>query len=204
MTSNRESAAPRLGAGAARRDGGRRRGRRRRRRGLPAALFARWLGNEVILLEKAPELGGTAKKAAFWYWVPNNAPMQAAGIEDPEDDFLRYMARLSRPQRYDPTSPTLGLSEWEYAQIRGDLRQRLARRRAAGRARTRCRTATARRCPTTGPSCPRTRRRPAACSCPRDARATMSDGGAGRHPHDERGGRARRRRRPHPHRVQRL
>src|SRR5690349_9189205 len=29
--------------------------------GLPAALFARWLGDEVILLEKAPELGGTAK-----------------------------------------------------------------------------------------------------------------------------------------------
>jgi 3-oxosteroid 1-dehydrogenase len=33
--------------------------------GLPAALFSRWLGNEVILLEKAPELGGTARKAAF-------------------------------------------------------------------------------------------------------------------------------------------
>jgi len=35
--------------------------------GLPAALFSRWLGNEVMLLEKAPELGGTARKAAFWY-----------------------------------------------------------------------------------------------------------------------------------------
>ena len=34
--------------------------------GLPSALFSRWLGNEVILLEKAPELGGTARKAAFW------------------------------------------------------------------------------------------------------------------------------------------
>ncbi|HEX6420637.1 MAG TPA: FAD-binding protein, partial [Acidimicrobiales bacterium] len=41
--------------------------------GLPAALFSRWLGNEVVVLEKAPELGGTARKAAFWYWVPNNA-----------------------------------------------------------------------------------------------------------------------------------
>ncbi len=30
--------------------------------GLPAALFGRWLGNDVILLEKAPELGGTAAK----------------------------------------------------------------------------------------------------------------------------------------------
>jgi 3-oxosteroid 1-dehydrogenase len=86
--------------------------------GLPAALFARWLGDEVILLEKAPELGGTAKKAAFWYWIPNNRSMQEAGIEDPEEDFLHYTARLSRPQQYDPDSATLGLSEWEHAQIR--------------------------------------------------------------------------------------
>ncbi len=48
--------------------------------GLPAALFARWLGDEVVLLEKAPELGGTARKAAFWYWVPNNAPMRDLGM----------------------------------------------------------------------------------------------------------------------------
>src|SRR5919108_1191032 len=82
--------------------------------GLPAALFARWLGNEVILLEKAPELGGTARKAAFWYWVPNNAAMQALGAQDREEDFLRYVARLSRPHRYDPGSPTLGLDEREY------------------------------------------------------------------------------------------
>jgi succinate dehydrogenase/fumarate reductase flavoprotein subunit len=83
--------------------------------GLPAALFARWLGDDVLLLEKAPELGGTAKKAAFWYWVPNNEPMRAAGLADDKDDFLRYVARLSRPTRYDPTSPTLGLTEWEHA-----------------------------------------------------------------------------------------
>jgi 3-oxosteroid 1-dehydrogenase len=83
--------------------------------GLPTALFSRWLGDEVILLEKAPELGGTAKKAAFWYWVPNNEPMRAAGLTDERNDFLRYVARLSRPTRYDPDSPTLGLTGWEYA-----------------------------------------------------------------------------------------
>jgi glycine/D-amino acid oxidase-like deaminating enzyme len=27
--------------------------------GLPTALFARWLGNRVLVLEKAPRLGGT-------------------------------------------------------------------------------------------------------------------------------------------------
>jgi 3-oxosteroid 1-dehydrogenase len=35
--------------------------------GLPAALFSRWLDNQVLLLEKSPELGGTANKAAFRY-----------------------------------------------------------------------------------------------------------------------------------------
>jgi 3-oxosteroid 1-dehydrogenase len=86
--------------------------------GLPTALFARWLGEEVIVLEKAPELGGTALKAAFWYWVPNNAAMQALGVEDHEDDFLRYVARLSRPHHYDASSPTFGLTEWEHAMCR--------------------------------------------------------------------------------------
>jgi len=86
--------------------------------GLPAALFSRWLGNDVILLEKAPELGGTAAKAAFWYWVPNNEAMRALGKEDREEDFLRYVARVSRPAGYDPDSPTFGLTEWEHAACR--------------------------------------------------------------------------------------
>lgn len=82
--------------------------------GLPSALFARWLGDEVVLLEKAGELGGTARKAAFWYWIPNNEPMRELGIEDSEEDYLRYVARLSRPQHYDPDSPTLGLTQSEF------------------------------------------------------------------------------------------
>jgi 3-oxosteroid 1-dehydrogenase len=83
--------------------------------GLASALFAAWRGQEVLLLEKAPELGGTSIKAAFLYWVPNNGVMQELGIEDPEEDFLRYCARTSRPQKYDPSSPTLGQTEWEYS-----------------------------------------------------------------------------------------
>ena len=82
--------------------------------GLASALFSRWQGNSVVLLEKAPELGGTTKKAAFWYWVPNNKHMQAIGIEDRKEDCLRYMARLSRPEVYDPDHKTLGMSQWEY------------------------------------------------------------------------------------------
>jgi FAD binding domain/FAD dependent oxidoreductase len=83
--------------------------------GLPAALFARWLGNSVVLLEKAAELGGTARKAAFWYWVPNNKKMRELGRPDEKVDFLRDVARLSRPENYDPENPRFGSSEWEYA-----------------------------------------------------------------------------------------
>lgn len=83
--------------------------------GLPSALFSRWLGNKVLVLEKAATLGGTSFKAAYWYWVPNNAAMQKAGIPDSKEHFLRYVARLSQPQNFDPKQPRLGLSEWEYA-----------------------------------------------------------------------------------------
>jgi nitrogenase molybdenum-iron protein alpha/beta subunit len=40
--------------------------------------------------------------------------MRAAGTADPRDGFLRYCARLARPTAYDPNSPTLGLSQWDY------------------------------------------------------------------------------------------
>lgn len=82
--------------------------------GLASALFSAWLGNKVLILEKASELGGTTKKAAFWYWVPNNEPMKAMGIVDKKDDCIRYMARLSRPEVYDAEHPRFGMSEWEY------------------------------------------------------------------------------------------
>src|SRR3954451_24004594 len=44
--------------------------------------------------------------------------MREAGIDDREEVFLRYVARLSRPQHYDPSSPTLGMTKWEHAQCR--------------------------------------------------------------------------------------
>lgn len=78
--------------------------------GLPAALFSRWLGDSVAVLEKADEVGGTARKAAFWYWVPNNEPMRALGLKDPKADAIRPMARLSRPQAYDPGGEPLGMT----------------------------------------------------------------------------------------------
>lgn len=82
--------------------------------GLASANFTAWNGNDVVLLEKAPEIGGTTIKSAFIYWVPNNGPLQELGVVDAEEDFLRYCARISRPEKYDPDHPTLGQSEWEF------------------------------------------------------------------------------------------
>jgi succinate dehydrogenase/fumarate reductase flavoprotein subunit len=82
--------------------------------GLATACFSAWLGNKVLLLEKAPELGGTTIKAAFWYWVPNNEPMRAMGLKDRREDCLRYMARISRPEVYNASHPRFGMSDWEY------------------------------------------------------------------------------------------
>jgi hypothetical protein len=84
--------------------------------GLSTALFCRWEGDKVLVLEKASQLGGTTRKAAFWYWVPNNAAMRAAGIKDPKKDCIRYMARLSRPEMYNANAPRFGMPEWEYSQ----------------------------------------------------------------------------------------
>lgn len=82
--------------------------------GLASSLFNAWNGNDVVLLEKAPEIGGTTLKSAFIYWVPNNGPLRDSGAEDREEDFLRYVARISRPEKYDPDSPTFGQSQWEF------------------------------------------------------------------------------------------
>jgi len=84
--------------------------------GLATALFSCWHGNKVLILEKASKLGGTTRKAAFWYWVPNNAAMRAAGTKDPKRDCIAYMARLSRPEIYNPKAPRFGVPEWEYSQ----------------------------------------------------------------------------------------
>jgi len=83
--------------------------------GLSAALSAQREGAEVLLLEKAATLGGTTIKSSAWAWYPNHAGVRRNGHVDEKVDALRYMARLSAPDRYDVASPTLGLPKWRYA-----------------------------------------------------------------------------------------
>lgn len=84
---------------------------------LSAATTAVDQGSDVIVLEKAAILGGTSLKSGAVYWVPNNTHQQAEGLEDPREDAIQYMARLSYPGTYQPNGERFGLSEWDYAQL---------------------------------------------------------------------------------------
>ena len=79
-----------------------------------AAVVAHENGDAVMVVEKAPILGGTSAKSAGVLWIPNNFTLRAKGIADEKEDCLRYMARFSYPERYEAGSPNLGLSRSEY------------------------------------------------------------------------------------------
>lgn len=85
--------------------------------GFAAAITARGLGAEVIMLEKGTYVGGTTLASGGGMWIPNNTPMLEAGFEDPREDALKYMARYSWGHLYNPDSPTLGLPQHDYDMI---------------------------------------------------------------------------------------
>lgn len=62
---------------------------------LTAACRARDLGNEVLVLEKAPYYGGTSASSGGGLWIPDNHLMRAAGIDDSEQDALDYLLALT-------------------------------------------------------------------------------------------------------------
>jgi len=82
-----------------------------------AAVAAVDGGARVMLVEKMPMPGGTTAKSSGVTWIPNHFVLRQQGIDDRRDDCLRYMARYAYPQVYDPTSPTLGLTEANYRLI---------------------------------------------------------------------------------------
>lgn len=82
--------------------------------GYAAAVTARQAGSEVVVLEKGTFAGGTTLISGNAYWIPNNSQMREAGLEDPREDAIKYMARLAYPAIYDPESPTLGLPQINY------------------------------------------------------------------------------------------
>jgi 3-oxosteroid 1-dehydrogenase len=63
--------------------------------GLSAALAASAHGARTVLLEKGPQVGGTAALSAGVVWIPRNHHASAAGIDDAPGEAERYIASLS-------------------------------------------------------------------------------------------------------------
>jgi 3-oxosteroid 1-dehydrogenase len=63
--------------------------------GLCAALTAAVGGARVLVLEKAPVLGGTTAMSGAGTWIPANHHMLAAGLQDSPDDALTYLRAVA-------------------------------------------------------------------------------------------------------------
>ena len=81
--------------------------------GLAAAVSAAATGAAVVLVEKADRIGGTTAKSGGVFWVPGNRHQTALGIHEDRDLVLRYISRVSAPDRYDDAVPGYGLNQWE-------------------------------------------------------------------------------------------
>jgi 3-oxosteroid 1-dehydrogenase len=81
---------------------------------LAGAIAASASGAKVLVLERAPLIGGTTLKSGGEYWIPNNPVMQAKGLTDPREDAIKLMIRLSYPSLYDPASPQYGVPQLQH------------------------------------------------------------------------------------------
>ena len=59
--------------------------------GLTAALAAAEAGAAVHVIEQADFFGGTTALSGGVAWMPNNHLMEPNGVEDSEDEALRYL-----------------------------------------------------------------------------------------------------------------
>lgn len=83
--------------------------------GSTAAIVAHENGDEVLILEKSTLYGGTSAKTAAVLWIPNNFVLRDRGIDDRKEDCLKYMARFSYPQYFNPADPQFGVGAHAYA-----------------------------------------------------------------------------------------
>jgi succinate dehydrogenase/fumarate reductase flavoprotein subunit len=65
--------------------------------GLTAAIVAARAGLRVVVLEKAPLLGGTTALSGGGVWVPANPLMLAAGQQDSAESALAYLVQVIGP-----------------------------------------------------------------------------------------------------------
>jgi succinate dehydrogenase/fumarate reductase flavoprotein subunit len=69
---------------------------------LAAAVAAAASGSQVLILEKADQLGGTTAVSGGSVWIPCNPHMTALGVQDSREDALTYIRQLSKGSEPDP------------------------------------------------------------------------------------------------------
>ncbi|MCZ7530101.1 MAG: FAD-dependent oxidoreductase [Acidimicrobiia bacterium] len=85
--------------------------------GFAAAITAAVEGASVVMFERNDHIGGTTGASGGTAWIPNNRSLREQGKQDPRDDALRYMCKMSHPQYYYADHPTLGLPADAYELI---------------------------------------------------------------------------------------
>src|SRR4051794_38996141 len=71
--------------------------------GLMAALTLRAAGRSVLVVEKAPTVGGTAAVSGGMLWIPDNPSMRSLGMADDPEAALCYLQHISRGQTPEAT-----------------------------------------------------------------------------------------------------
>jgi 3-oxosteroid 1-dehydrogenase len=96
--------------------------------GLTGAIVAHDAGLEVLVLEKAPKLGGVCAYSGGEVFLPNNPHLHAAGLEDSRDAGLRYLrflaAGFADPARLEALLDT-GLAAVDYLEKRAGVRWKI-------------------------------------------------------------------------------
>ncbi len=82
-----------------------------------AAVTAAVEGASVVMFERNDHVGGTTSLSAGTVWMPGNPSLRAQGVDDPREDAIRYMCRMSYPQWYCPDHPSNGLPTGQYELI---------------------------------------------------------------------------------------
>lgn len=78
--------------------------------GLATAVTAAHLGLEVIVVDKAPVLGGTTAWSGGWLWIPRNPLAREAGLDEPPEAPRAYL-REELGEGYDPARVEMFLAQ---------------------------------------------------------------------------------------------
>src|SRR5512134_3483493 len=69
---------------------------------LTAAILAADGGADVLVVEKAEQIGGTTAVSGGGVWVPCNSHMAGIGVADSREEAIAYIRALAKGSEPDP------------------------------------------------------------------------------------------------------